>query len=63
MPTPRASLATTVLDGKIYAIAGHVGIAGITEVYTANGWPFPKAFSVSPQDKLTTQWGKIKRSQ
>ena len=63
MPTPRASLATTVLDGKIYAIGGHVGIPGITEVYTPDGWPFPKAFSVSPQGKLATKWGEIKRNQ
>ena len=60
MPTGRASLATTVLDGKIYAVGGHVGVAGITEVYTPDGWPFPKAFSVSPQDKLATKWGAIK---
>ncbi len=63
MPTPRASLASTVLDGKIYAIAGHNGIPGITEVYTADGWPFPAGFSVDPQDKLAAIWGKIKRSQ
>ncbi len=60
MPTGRASLASTVLDGKIYAIAGHIGIAAITEVYTPDGWPFPKAFAVDPQGKLATQWGKIK---
>ena len=63
MPTARASLATAVLNGKIYAIGGHNGIPGITEAYTADGWPFPKAFSVSPQGKLATKWGKIKHSQ
>jgi hypothetical protein len=61
MPTPRASLASTVLDGKIYAIAGHVGVAGITQVYTPDGWPFPKVFAVSPQGKLATVWGEIKQ--
>ena len=63
MPTARASLATAVLNGKIYAIGGHIGIPAVTEVYTPNGWPFPAAFSVSPQEKLATVWGEIKQKQ
>ena len=65
MPTPRSTLATAVLDGKIYAVGGH-GAGGPRlemEVYTPDGWPFPKAFLVAPQDKLATIWGDIKRHQ
>ena len=64
MPTGRGTLATAVVDGKIYAIGGHHnGPRREVEVYTPDGWPFPKAFSVSPQGKLATKWGKIKHSQ
>ena len=64
MPTGRGTLSTAVLDGKIYAIGGHHnGPRRETEVYTPDGWPFPKAFSVTPQDKLATVWGEIKRRQ
>ena len=65
MPTPRATLVTAVLDGKIYAVGGH-GAGGPrkeTEVYTPDGWPFPKAFSVDPQGKLATMWGDLKQRQ
>ena len=62
MPTGRGTLATVVVDGKIYAIGGHNnGPRRETEVYTPDGWPFPKAFSVTPKDKLATIWGGIKR--
>ena len=64
MPTGRGTLASSVVDGKIYVIGGHNnGPRREVEVYTPDGWPFPKAFSVSPQGKLATKWGKIKHSQ
>ena len=64
MPTGRGTLASSVVDGKIYAIGGHHnGPRREVEVYTPDGWPFPKAFSVSPQGKLATKWGEIKHSQ
>ena len=59
MPTGRGTLASSVVDGKIYAIGGHHnGPRREVEVYTPDGWPFPKAFSVSPQGKLATKWGE-----
>ena len=64
MPTGRGTLASTVVDGKIYVIGGHNnGPRREVEVYTPDGWPFPKAFSVSPQGKLATKWGAIKQIQ
>ena len=63
MPTGRGALSTAVVGGKIYAIGGHHnGPRREVEVYTPDGWPFPKAFSVSPQAKLATTWGEIKQS-
>jgi len=65
MPTARAILSASVLDGRIYAIGGWQGQNGpqrANEVYTPDGWPFPKGFSVSPQGKLATMWGEIKRN-
>jgi N-acetylneuraminic acid mutarotase len=61
MPAPRYELATSVVNGKIYAIGGfgggeEVGVATVEE-YTPEGWPF----AVSPQGKLVTTWGEIKR--
>ena len=62
MPTGRGTLATSVVDGKIYAIGGHHnGPRREVEVYTPDGWPFPDTFSVSPQAKLATKWGAIKQ--
>ena len=64
MPTGRGTLASSVVDGKIYVIGGHNnGPRREVEVYTPDGWPFPKAFSVSPQGKLATKWGAIKQIQ
>jgi N-acetylneuraminic acid mutarotase len=64
MPTGRGTLASSVVDGKIYVIGGHNnGPRREVEVYTPDGWPFPKAFSVSPQGKLATKWGAIKQRQ
>ena len=66
MPTAREWLSTSVVNGEIYAIGGIVGGGGArgvpllgtptVEEYTPEGWPF----AVSPQDKLTTMWGRIK---
>ena len=62
MPTGRGTLATSVVDGKIYAIGGHRnGPRREVAVYTPDGWPFPDVFAVSPQDKLATKWGAIKQ--
>ena len=64
MPTGRGTLATAVVDGKIYAIGGHHnGPRREVEVYTADGWPFPDNFAVDPREKLATTWGTIKQQQ
>ena len=67
LPTERSILSTSVVNGIIYAIGGWeggcCGPTAIVEAYTPNGWPFPKAFSVSPQSKLATKWGAIKQRQ
>ncbi len=60
MPTSREA-PTSVVNGRIYAIGGGP-LAGpplpTVEEYTPEGWPF----AVSPQGKLTTMWGSVKRS-
>ena len=60
MPIPREA-PTSVVNGRIYAIGGGP-LAGppvsTVEEYTPEGWPF----AVSPQGKLTTMWGSVKRS-
>ena len=67
MPTPRSTLGVSVVDGKVYAIGGWEGTCcgdrNKVEVYTPDGWPFPKTFSVSPQGKLATIWGAIKQKE
>ena len=67
IPTGRFRHATAVVGGKIYAIGGWEGSCcgdrNKVEVYTPDGWPFPKAFLVSPQGKLATVWGRIKQNQ
>ena len=66
MPKPKSSYGYTVANGKIYIIAGWAGGAGdenSVHVYQPPDWPFPKKFSVEPQDKLATIWGAIKRGQ
>ncbi|MCH8294314.1 hypothetical protein IH992_24800, partial [Candidatus Poribacteria bacterium] len=68
MQTARGSLATVVVDGKIYAIGGHTGITwgnigtvfATVEEYTPEGLESTTT-AVSPQGKLTTTWGEIKR--
>jgi hypothetical protein len=59
MPTARAWLSTSVVNGKIYAIGGSVDAVvplSTVEEYTPEGWPF----SVSPQGKLAMMWGQLK---
>ena len=66
MPKAKASFGSAVADGKIYVIAGWAGGAGDeigVAVYQPPDWPFPKNFSVEPQDKLATVWGELKRHQ
>jgi hypothetical protein len=59
MLTERYWVPTSVVNGKIYTIGG--GLAwdvaldeGVVEEYTPEGW------SISPQSKLPTKWGKVK---
>ena len=66
MPKAKSSFGSAVLEGKVYVIAGWAGGAGDeigVAVYQPPGWPFPKNFSVEPQDKLATVWGALKRHQ
>lgn len=66
MPKPKSSYGYAVVEGKIYIIAGWAGGAGdenSVHVYQPPGWPFPKNFSVEPQNKLATVWGALKRHQ
>ncbi len=59
MPTARAWLSSSAVNGKIYAIGGRTGAKvdlPIVEEYTPEGWPF----AVSPQLKLPTKWGEVK---
>jgi RNA polymerase sigma factor (sigma-70 family) len=59
IPIPRNALSANVVYGKIYAIGGisnaNASIALVDE-YTPEGWQ-----SISPQGKLPTKWGEIKR--
>ena len=60
MPTPRSTLATAVLDGKIYAVGGH-GAGGPRlemEAYTPDGWPFPKAVFGHPPRQASDDMGR-----
>ena len=63
MPTPRYAHSTSAVNGKIYAIGGALfypppASFSTVEEYTPEGWPFT---AVSPQGKLATTWGEIKR--
>ena len=59
MPTPRARLSTSAVNGTIYAIGGG-------QVWSTDAFPTVEAFTpvsitaVSPQGRLTTTWGSIK---
>ena len=60
IPTPRWSLCTNVVNGRIYAMGGDRSIGATTstlEEFTPEGWQ-PKV--VSPQGKLPTTWGETK---
>ena len=66
IPKAKSSFGTAVVEGKIYVIAGWAGGAGDeigVHVYQPPDWPFPKNFSVEPQNKLATVWGELKRHQ
>ena len=61
IPKAKSSFGTAVVEGKIYVIAGWAGGAGDeigVHVYQPPDWPFPKNFSVEPQNKLATVWGR-----
>ena len=68
MQIPRLWLSSSALNGKIYAIGGSLQtefevdnpacVSSVVEEFTPEGWQ-PKA--VSPQGKLPTKWGEIKR--
>jgi N-acetylneuraminic acid mutarotase len=53
MPTPRNFLSTSVVDGRIYVIGG---FSSLVEEYIPKG-----VTAVSPQGKLATTWGEVKR--
>jgi hypothetical protein len=60
MPTARANLSTSTVNGKAYAIGGSTAanvVLPTVEEYTPEGWPF----SVSPHGKLPTTWGEKKQ--
>ena len=59
MKTSRSVFATSVANGKIYAIGGGCGSGPepLVEEYTPEGWQ-PEV--VSPQGKLPTKWGQVK---
>jgi hypothetical protein len=65
MPTARGSLATAVVDGKIYAIGGQTGIpwGAMGTVFDTVEEYAPEGFesAVSPQGKKTLTWGEIKQ--
>ena len=66
MPTARELLSTSAVDGKIYAIGGDVTgwpwTASSTVEEYDTGFVPPETTSVEAKGKLTTTWGKIKRS-
>ena len=56
LPRGRAGVPATVAGGKIYVPGGRAGIQSFPSIYEYT----PGSLSVSPQDKLTTLWGKLK---
>lgn len=57
LPRGRAGVPATVAGGKIYVPGGRAGIQSFPSIYEYT----PGSLSVSPQDKLTTLWGKLKQ--
>ena len=57
LPRGRAGVPATVAANKIYVPGGRAGVQSFPSIYEYT----PGALSVSPQDKLTTLWGKLKQ--
>ena len=57
LPRGRAGAPATVAGGKIYVPGGRAGIQSFPSIYEYT----PGSLSVSPQDKLATVWGRLKR--
>ena len=57
LPRARAGIPATVASNKIYVPGGRAAIQSFPSIYEYT----PGALSVSPQDKLTTLWGKLKQ--
>ena len=57
LPRGRAGIPATVASNKIYVPGGRAGIQSFPSIYEYT----PGSLSVSPQDKLTTLWGKLKQ--
>ena len=57
LPRARAGIPATVASNKIYVPGGRAAIQSFPSIYEYT----PGALSVSPQDKLTTVWGRLKR--
>jgi N-acetylneuraminic acid mutarotase len=65
IPTPRGRLSTSVVNGRIYAIGGSEfwygpGATGKDYPTVEEYYPGGLIATVSPQEKLTATWGKIK---
>jgi hypothetical protein len=65
IPTSRAWFATSVVDGKIYAIGGcprpgPINRSSIVEEYDIGPAPPETPRSVKPAGKLVTVWGRLK---
>ncbi len=64
MPTARGALATSAVNGKIYAIGGSlrppwIGISTVEE-YDTGFVSSKKTSSIEPKGKLVTTWAEIK---
>jgi hypothetical protein len=58
MPTPRTSLSTNVVNGRIYAIGGEIWVDKFSTVGTVE--EYDTGFEVEVKGKLATTWGKIR---